>query len=75
MTNHLIKWRDAEELTQAQAAIRFGVNQPTVAKWEKGKVPSEQCLRVHEITGIPLHSLRPDIYPKPKPESHLPEVA
>ena len=66
MTEELIAWRTRTGLTQEGAASLFGVNQPAVAKWEAGKVPALRALTVHGVTGIPLHVLRPDIYPAPK---------
>ena len=30
-----------------------------------GILPAEQCLKIHRITRIPLHLLRPDVYPVP----------
>jgi len=66
MTEHLKTWRLKRNLTQTEAAEQAGVRQPSWAKWESGKVPPEQCLTVHRLTAIPLHVLRPDIYPAPK---------
>ena len=64
MTQTLQQWRATNKLTQAEAGARAGVAQGTWAKWEAGQVPPEQCLTVHGVTGIPLHCLRPDIYPE-----------
>jgi predicted transcriptional regulator len=66
MTKSLIDWRKSKSLSQAEAAAKVDVGQPAWAKWEGGKVPPEQCLKVHRLTGIALHDLRPDIYPRPK---------
>lgn len=66
MSKHLKDWRKKRNLKQAAAAEMAGVTQPSWAKWESGKVPPEQCLMVHRLTAIPLHVLRPDIYPAPK---------
>lgn len=73
--NPLRAWRIAQGLSQREAGQKFGVQDAAVTKWEQGRVSSTKALVVHEVTGIPLHILRPDIYPKPKPETHLPEVA
>jgi transcriptional regulator with XRE-family HTH domain len=75
MANSFRKWRKAQGLTQIEAAALFKMSQPSIAKWENGHVPPEQCLLVNKVTGIPLHELRPDIYPKPKTDPHIPEVA
>jgi len=65
MCKTIFDWRQARKITQTEAAELAGVGQPAWAKWEKGQVPAEQCLKVHRITAIPLHLLRPDIYPAP----------
>lgn len=69
------QWRLANDVSVKDFAERAGVQDSAVCKWERGRVSASKALTVHEITGIPLHILRPDIYPKPKPETHLPEVA
>lgn len=66
MCKHVLDWRIARKLTQAEAAALVDVAQPTWAKWEAGQVPPEQCLKVHDLTGVALHLLRPDIYPMPQ---------
>lgn len=66
MSNELSKWRAARKFTQAEAGSLVEVSQATWAKWEGGQVPPEQCLKVHEVTGIALHVLRPDVYPVPQ---------
>ena len=66
MCKTILDWRTARKLTQTEAAAKFGIGQAAWAKWEKGQVPAEQCLRVHDVTGIALHVLRPDVYPVPQ---------
>lgn len=34
-----------------------------VSQWEE--IPAERCPEIHRLTGVPLHVLRPDIYPRP----------
>lgn len=66
--NQLIKnWRRSQGLTQLEAAAKAGVTQGNWCKWEKGTIgiPAERCPSLHKLTGIPLHKLRPDIYPAP----------
>jgi DNA-binding XRE family transcriptional regulator len=63
MAKHLKSWRKARQLTQTQAADLLGVTQVTWSKWEAGIIPAEQCPRVHSLTGIDFHLLRPDVYP------------
>lgn len=56
--------------SQAALAAMVSTEPPTVtpqavAKWRAtGKVPAERCLRVHDLTGVPLHLLNPDVYRK-----------
>ena len=66
-------WREANNVSVKEFAERAGVQDSAVCKWERGRVSAIKALTVHQITGIPLHELRPDIYPKPQP--NLPEVA
>jgi transcriptional regulator with XRE-family HTH domain len=65
MCKTILDWRQARNLTQAEAAALVDVKQAAWSKWENGQVPPEQCLSVHKVTGIALHLLRPDIYPTP----------
>ena len=44
-------------------AKKLGTKIQSVSQWKD--LPPERCLDVHKQTGIPLHELRPDIYPKP----------
>lgn len=66
MCKTIFEWRTARKMTQTEAASMVGIGQAAWAKWEKGQVPAEQCLKVHKITGIALHLLRSDIYPVPQ---------
>jgi len=40
-----------------------GVTSQNVSQWRK--IPPRHCLMISEITGIPLHVLREDVYPAP----------
>ena len=44
-------------------AKKLGTTKENVSQWVD--LPARRCLVVHKQTGIPLHELRPDIYPKP----------
>lgn len=61
----LTHWRKANGLTQAQLAEKLGVQDAAVNKWEKKRIPAERVLAVSQITRIPPHRLRPDLYPAP----------
>ena len=67
MKNPLKTWRQKMDHTQEEAATLCGVNQAQWARWESptGAVSYGKALKVHEVTGIDLHVLRPDIYKKP----------
>ncbi len=61
----LRKWREANGLTQAQLGKRLGVKDAAITKWEKGRIPAERVLDVSDLTGLPPHRLRPDLYRAP----------
>lgn len=61
----LEKWLDDNDKTQRWLAEQFDVQPPSVNAWLK-KVPAERVPRVSEITGLSMHELRPDVYPKPR---------
>ena len=60
-------WMQAKGLKDAEAAELFGCERSHFSKVRRGKARpgTDLCLRVNEVTGIPLHKLRPDIYPAP----------
>jgi len=48
------------------------VPQATIWSWlnrTKRGVPAEWCRRVEEVSGVPIHELRPDVYRKPPDEA------
>lgn len=47
-------------LGRACEVTRFAVNQ-----WRMQGIPAVRVGRVAELTGIPVHELRPDIFPAP----------
>lgn len=47
-------------------ARAVGVDHSTVVGWRRaGRVPAERVRRVSEVTGLPPHSLRPDLFDPP----------
>jgi len=48
---------------KARIARGLGITTGAVAQWDR--VPAERAPAVAEITGIPLHELRPDLWPPP----------
>jgi DNA-binding transcriptional regulator YdaS (Cro superfamily) len=57
-------YREAHDppLTLEQFGAMFGVNKSTAMRWEE-RVPAERVIGIAEVTGIPPHKLRPDLYP------------
>ena len=49
---------------------QLGLHHASVIEWRKtGQVPVAHVLRLEQITGIPRHQLRPDVYPAPEAAS------
>lgn len=42
-----------------------GVTPMAVSYWKVRGVPARHALKIEEVTGVPRHELRPDIYPIP----------
>jgi len=62
--------------------VKLGIAHTSVIGWrQSGRVPAERCQAISAVTGIPLHVLRPDIYPdpnvtpSPNPEAQQPRQA
>lgn len=63
----LADYRRVRGLSQMDLANKFGLKgSGTISKWENGRIPAECVPMVSDVTGIPHHLLRPDIYPKPR---------
>ncbi|HLX18415.1 MAG TPA: YdaS family helix-turn-helix protein [Bradyrhizobium sp.] len=45
-------------------ATHIGIRQNVVSMWSR--VPPKHAVAVAKLTGIPLHELRPDIFPAPQ---------
>lgn len=61
---NLKDWMTERGLTQAEAAKLLKADQSSVSRWSSGKakVPPEKVSFVSEVTGIPPHELRPDVF-------------
>lgn len=57
--------RNAIEKSGGLSALsrQIGITRQAISQWDR--IPAEQCRQVSEISGVPLHELRPDIYPEP----------
>ena len=51
----------------SELARKLGISSQAVSQWER--IPGERTLAVEDITGIPAHELRPDLYRAPRSES------
>jgi len=51
--------------TQEAMAEHFSVSQPTIWRWlnQSRQLPAEHVLLAEQLTGVPRHHLRPDLYP------------
>lgn len=50
--------------TGLSRALNDEITPQAVAQWRQ--VPAGRVLKVEEVTGIPRHRLRPDLYPGPE---------
>ena len=46
----------------AKLARKLGLTRQAIYQWDR--IPPERVLQVEEITGVPRHQLRPDLYPE-----------
>lgn len=51
--------------TAVAVARRLGVAHTTVLRWAAGRVPAERVRALSDVTGLPPHALRPDLFPTP----------
>jgi DNA-binding transcriptional regulator YdaS (Cro superfamily) len=49
-----------EAVGLAKIGEPFGITAQAVAQWTR--VPAERLVKIEEITGVPRHVLRPDLY-------------
>lgn len=52
----------------AAVAGPLGITVQAVSQWDE--VPPLRVLAVEQISGVPRHELRPDLYPVPAIEAH-----
>lgn len=57
--------RQEKGLSLAELAAALGTSKAELSRWETGKrkVPAHRAVKVAEITGVPVHLLRPDVFP------------
>ncbi len=50
-------------VTQSAIAAACNVSQQAVSLWiMHNKVPAKRAKRFHEVTGIPLHNINPEVF-------------
>lgn len=56
--------KNRDDLTLDAVAEMFNVDRTTILRWEKGEppVPIKRLSEVENVTGIPRHKLRPDVF-------------
>lgn len=62
----LTRWIEATGKSRADLALELGVRRITIYQYEWGdRLPKPATAkRLSELTGIPLHKIRPDIWDK-----------
>lgn len=55
----------------AKLARALGLKRQAIYQWDR--IPSGHVLKVEELTGVPRHRLRPDLYPEER--ERLPDGA
>lgn len=67
-THPIRRYRADHGLTLEAFGLLLSVHKSTVKRWEDGAIPIpvERLGQISDITGIPRHELRPDIYPGPE---------
>ncbi len=59
----LLDWMQVNAVNQTALAARLGVTQGAVSQWmSAGTVPVRRAVQLSRITGIPLETLRPDVF-------------
>jgi DNA-binding transcriptional regulator YdaS (Cro superfamily) len=63
----LANYMSATGKTDAQLAAALGVNAEVVRLWRHGRrrIAAERVIELSNITGIPRHELRPDLWEPP----------
>lgn len=64
--DHLIAWLNAERGRRQKLAEALDIYQSALSQWNQ--VPATRATEVSNFTGIPLHQLRPDVFPAPAKE-------
>jgi transcriptional regulator with XRE-family HTH domain len=64
MIKALSQYRKSKDLTQNELAEFLNFDQSTISNLENGRrrLDATKVKRVSELTGIPKHALRPDLY-------------
>jgi DNA-binding transcriptional regulator YdaS (Cro superfamily) len=62
-------------LTDGELAAKLGVSGELVRLWRHGQrdISAKRAVAISKMTKIPLHELRPDLWPAPKRARRTPE--
>ncbi|UJW87920.1 helix-turn-helix domain-containing protein [Devosia sp. SL43] len=63
---NLIKWLDEKRGRRGDLTRALKITPGALSQWSQ--VPATRATEVSAVTGIPLHELRPDVFPAPKSE-------
>lgn len=59
----LTSYLRAKRLKQKDFAALIGVSPGAISQWlTAARIPLERVARVHEVTGIPIHDLAPELF-------------
>lgn len=59
----LITWLDEKRGRRGDLAAALKITPGALSQWTQ--VPATRATEVSAVTGIPLHELRPDVFPAP----------
>lgn len=48
--------------SRAKIGPALGLSEGAAYQWKR--IPAARCIELSRLTGIPLHELRPDLYPR-----------
>jgi transcriptional regulator with XRE-family HTH domain len=69
----LTAWRESNGHTLLQGAVVLGISKTEMYRWESGRrrVPGERVRAIEQLTKVPRHRLRPDLYDNDDEEAEL----
>lgn len=56
-----------------QLARALGMSHAAICKWKRvGRIPTDRAIEINRLFAIPLHEMRPDVWPAPAPTRNSP---